>query len=447
MVGANQGENERRLLRRLFVAAVDRVEPARLVREHLVGSHGPLGLIYGKKRANRLDAPRIWLVAAGKASLAMAKEASRILGEKLTAGVVAAPGKARDLPSSLLTFCGGHPLPNGRSLAAGRAVWRLLGRAQSRDIVLVLLSGGASSLLVLPAPGITLADKVRTTELLLRSGATIAEMNAVRKHLSRLKGGGVVRRAGAARVFCLLLSDVIGNSAAVIGSGPAASDPTTYEDAWRVLERRGILGRVPARVRRLLERGRRGRLPETLKPGDRAARHLLLGDNRLALAAAAESARALGLEPEVLTASLAGDTRAAARWFAAKLRRRAPRSGRDRCVLAGGETTVEVRGGGRGGRNLEFALVLAEEIAGVGGLSCLSAGSDGIDGPTDAAGAFVDGETVARAKRLGLSPAAFVERNDSYRFFRRIGALFRPGPTGTNVMDLKIAVVRGRGRW
>ncbi len=436
MLAANQ--DERILLRRIFAAAVDRVEPARLVREHLAQSPGGLRLTSGRSR--------IWLVAAGKASAAMARETARILGEKLTAGVVAAPGRARDLPPSLLAFSAGHPLPNGGSLAAGRAVWRLLGRVKPRDIVLVLLSGGASSLLVLPAPGITLADKVRTTELLLRSGGTIAEVNTVRKHLSRLKGGGIVRRAGAARVSCLLLSDVIGNSPAVIGSGPAASDPTTYRDAWHVLERRGILGDVPASVRRLLEGGRGGRLPETLKPGGRAALHRIIGDNRLALAAAAEYARVAGLEPDVVTASLRGDTRASARWFAGKLGLGAPRRRRDRCVLAGGETTVEVRGGGRGGRNQEFALALAEEIAGVAGIFCLSAGSDGVDGPTDAAGAFVDGATVARARRLGISPAAYLSRNDSYGFFRRIGGLFRPGPTGTNVMDLKIAVVRGRGR-
>lgn len=337
-------------------------------------------------------------------------------------------------------------MPNAGSLAAGRVTWRMLGRAAAGDTVLVLLSGGASSLLVLPAVGITLRDKIHTGELLLRSGATIAEVNSVRKHISRLKGGGLVRRAGRARVYCLLLSDVIGNSPSVIGSGPAASDPTTYADAWRVLERRRLLDAVPERVRRHLRRGIRGRLPETLKPGEGRARHVLLGDVRVALAAAAECARASGLEPEIMTTSLAGDTRAAARWFAAKLRSRASRGGRDRCILAGGETTVEVRGSGRGGRNQEFALVLAEELAGLRGVFCLSAGSDGIDGPTDAAGAFVDGDTLARANRLGLSPAAFLERNDSYGFFRRTGDLFRPGPTGTNVMDLKIAVLWGRGR-
>jgi glycerate-2-kinase len=210
---------------------------------------------------------------------------------------------------------------------------------------------------------------------------------------------------------------------------------------------------MPARVRRHLAAGRRGALAETLKPGERRIRNVVIGDNRRALSAAAAEARSLGMRCEVLSPSLRGDTRAAARWFARRLRRRMSRTGSVSCLLAGGETTVAVRGSGRGGRNQEFALVLAEELRGLRGVCCLSAGSDGRDGPTDAAGAFVDGSTFDRATGRGLDPRRFLERNDSYGFFRRLGSLFRPGPTGTNVMDLKIAVVdrrpsraRGDGR-
>jgi len=381
------------------------------------------------------------MVAAGKAATAMACETARALGSRLAAGVIVAPGRAPRLPPRTRGFVGGHPLPNRGSLAAGKAVWALLRRARADDVVLVLLSGGASSLFVLPAAGISLGDKVATNRLLLRAGATIVEVNAVRKHLSRLKGGGLARRAGRARVVSLLLSDVVGSSPSVIGSGPAAADPTTYADALRVLTRRRILDRVPASVRRHLERGEEGKIAETLKPGERRIRSVVIGDNRAALGAASAEARSLGYDCEILTASMRGDTRACARRFAAEIRRHGRRRRRPVCLLAGGETTIEVRGTGRGGRNQEFALVLAGELAGLRRIHCLSAGSDGRDGPTDAAGAFVDGSTAERAARLGLEPRTFLERNDSHGFFRRLGDLFRPGSTGTNVMDLKIVII------
>lgn len=445
MPGADQaGDMDARArLARVFLAAVDAVAPARLMRERIVPGDAPWLRLGARGRA-RLAYRRIWLVAAGKAAEAMAREATRLLGSRVVGGVVAAPRAAR-LDRRLRVFAGGHPLPNRRSLAAGRALWTMLGKARASDLVLVLLSGGASSLLVLPARGVTLAEKVCTNDLLLRSRAPIGEVNAVRKHLSRLKGGGLARRAGRARVMALLLSDVIGSSPAVIASGPTAADATTYEDAWRILERHGLLDRVPASVRRRVALGRRGQLAETLKPGECRARNVVVADNRRALAAAAAEARSLGFESVILTASLRGETRTAARRLAAWIRSRRRRARRI-CMIAGGETTVEVRGRGRGGRNQEFALVLAEELRGLEGVHCLSAGTDGRDGPTDAAGAFVDGSTAKRAGRLGIDTKDFLERNDSYGFFRRVGGLFRPGPTGTNVMDLKIAIIAPRGR-
>jgi glycerate 2-kinase len=448
---ANQ-DPQRMRLERIYRAAVAAVDPGALVRSRLI--HGnPVHVRLGPRRRLRLDARRVWMVAAGKAAVAMAREASLVFGSRLAGGVLAAPGRAHGLGGKIRVLAAGHPSPNGSSLAAGRAVWRLLGRAHREDLVLGLLSGGASSLLVLPAHGISLADKVRTGELLLRAGATIGEINTVRKHLSRLKGGGIARRADDARVLALLLSDVIGSSPSVIGSGPAASDPSTYADAWRVLARHGLLERIPVRVVRHLARGRRGSEAETVKPGERRlrrVRNVVIGDNRLALAAAAAEARSQGLRCAILTSSLRGDTRTAARWFARRVRERAKRRAGPFCLLAGGETTVMVRGSGRGGRNQEFALALAGELRGLSAAWCLSAGSDGRDGPTDAAGAFVDGGTFDRAMRRGLDPRHFLENNDSHGFFRRLEDLFRPGPTGTNVMDLKIAIVErppvGRAR-
>lgn len=371
----------------------------------------------------------------------MAAAAVERIGRRLAGAVIVAPERGSTRLSRIRRFVGGHPLPDRGSLRAGQAVRALLRHAAPGDLVLVLLSGGASSLLVLPAAGLTLADKARTSELLLRAGATIAETNTVRKHLSRLKGGGMLRAAGAARVVCLILSDVVGSSAAVVGSGPAAADPSRYADALAVLERRGILGRVPARVRRHLERGKKGLRPETVKPGERRSTNVVIGDNRVALAAAAARARSLGYEARVLTASMRGDTCRAARRLAQEIRR-ARRRRRPVCLLAGGETTVRVRGDGRGGRNQELALALAIELRGLGGVRCLIAGSDGRDGPTDAAGALVDGGSCARAIAAGLDPRSFLARNDSYTFFERLGgALFRPGPTGTNVMDLDVVLI------
>jgi hydroxypyruvate reductase len=371
----------------------------------------------------------------------MAAAAAELAADGVAGGVVALPGRMPALPGRILRFRAGHPLPDRESLAAGRAVWRLLGQAGEGDVVLLLLSGGASSLLALPAPGLTLTDERRTTELLLGSGAGIAEINAVRKHLSRLKGGGLARRARPADVVGLALSDVIGSSPAVIGSGPGAADPSTFADAWRVLARRGLVDRVSTRVRHHLEQGMRGSVPDTPKPGTLRSRHVVIGDVATALAAAAARARQLGYEPIVATAAMRGETRGAARRFARTVATVARAKRRAVCVLAGGETTVTVTGPGRGGRNQEFALALVEDAAALPGFSCLSAGTDGIDGPTDAAGAFVDASTRERARRRHLDPSRFLADNDSHAFFARLGDLFRPGPTGTNVMDLKIALV------
>ena len=431
------------MLEGIFQAAVAAVEPGRLVAARLRAGDPPR-LALGPARDLLLRERRISVVAAGKAAPAMAAVAARALGRRFAGGIVAAPLPMPRLPKAFASFCAGHPIPNRSSLAAGRAVWDLAGRLRPDDLLLVLLSGGASSVLVLPAAGLSLADKIAVNRTLLRAGASIAEVNAVRKHLSRLKGGGLLRRAGAARVVGLLLSDVIGGSPSVIGSGPTAGDPTTYGDAWRILERHGLWSSIPTAVRHHLERGRRGLVPETVKRGERRARNLVIGDNGLALRAAAAEARLLGFEPRIVTGSLHGEARRAACRFAERLRRN--RSTRDVCFLAGGETTVDVRGDGLGGRNQEFALALVEELRGVRGVHVLAAGTDGRDGPTDAAGAFVDGKTADRARARLLDSREHLDRNDSHRFFARLGALFRPGPTGTNVMDLVIATVRGRGR-
>jgi glycerate-2-kinase len=307
--------------------------------------------------------------------------------------------------------------------------------------------GGASSLLVEPAAGLTLADKREVFSLLLKSGMAIAEMNAVRKHLSAVKGGGLLRRAAPAPVITFAISDVIGNDPSVIGSAPSYYDPTTFRDALSLLGRYKLLSRVSPRVRRHLADGNAGKTPETVKPGSAVARRshfLLLADNRTALAAAKREAEALGLGATIMTSTLSGDARTRARELARKLKAMRKPSRAPRCLLLGGETTVRVTGRGRGGRNQEFALASAAALAGCRGVYLLTAASDGSDGPTDAAGAFVDGETLKRAAACRLDPARALQQNNSYGFFARVGDLFRPGPSGTNVLDFVIALVDAR---
>jgi hydroxypyruvate reductase len=306
--------------------------------------------------------------------------------------------------------------------------------------VICLISGGASSLLVQPRPPLQLTEKVEVNRLLLASGADINEVNCVRKHLSTVKGGGLLRTARSRPVLTLMLSDVIGDDQSVIGSGPMTPDASTFAEARTVLEKYALLDRVAPAVRELLDRGAAGKVEETVKPGDPETANTasaVIGNNRLALAGAAAEADRLGYEPLLEATPLRGDTTEAARQWLGRVAGRI--AGRRICALAGGETTIIVRGRGSGGRNQEFALALVESLAGQP-VVLLSAGTDGIDGPTDAAGAFAAGLTLERARAIGLDPLAALASNDSYRFFDRLGDLFRIGPTGTNVMDIKLAV-------
>jgi glycerate-2-kinase len=296
--------------------------------------------------------------------------------------------------------------------------------------------------LVCPRPPVTLEDKTTTTRLLLACGADFHAVNTVRKHLSAVKGGGLLRQTQR-RILALLLSDVVGDETSTIGSGPTAPDETTFADAWAVLVHHHLETRVPPSIVRLLHDGMAERIAETVKPESSEAarcRNVIIGSNRTALQGAAMAARRRGWAVVIDDRPLHGDTTVAARRFAARIRELAVRAGKRQplCILAGGETTVEVRGGGRGGRNQEFALAVA--LAGTSD-TVLSAGTDGIDGPTDAAGAFVDGTTLQRAHACRLDLDAALRANDSYTAFSRLGDLFRCGPTGTNVMDIKIALI------
>jgi glycerate 2-kinase len=424
-------------------AALAAVEPGAAVRRH-VQRRGSRLTIGGQ--AYELDAvDRIWVAGGGKAATAMAGALASLLGRRLAGGLVvtryghADPGIDTG-PIEVVEA--GHPLPDGAGMAATQRLAGLLRQATARDLVLVLLSGGASALLTLPAEGVSLEDLVETTELLLRSGATIGELNAVRKHLSQIKGGGLARLAAPAPVAALVLSDVVGDPLHVIASGPTSPDATTFADAWAAVEHYGLAKRLPAAVAAHLRAGLEGERAETLKPGEalfRRVQNVIVGSNRLAAEAAVDSARALGFNALLLSTFVEGEAREVGR-VAAALAREVVAHGRPvarpACLVWGGETTVTVRGQGKGGRNQELALAGALALEDLPGVVLLALGTDGSDGPTDAAGAVAGGQTVARARALGLDPRAHLANNDAYPFFDALGDLLRTGPTGTNVNDL-----------
>ena len=438
----------RRAARRVFAAAVASASPREAVLRHLRLDGETL--VAGKRRYPLRGVKRIWVVGAGKASAGMAQGAEAVLGKRITGGAITVKYGHGAKLRHVTILEAGHPVPDEQGEAGARRIPDLVDNAGSGDLVIALISGGASALLVQPADGITLAEKQETTRLLLASGAGIHEINAVRKHLSQIKGGQLARRAAPARVLALLLSDVIGDDLDVIGSGPAAPDASTFADALGVLDRFGLRGRVPGAVRDRLERGARLEIADTPKPGDplfKRVQNLVVGSNALAVREAASAARSLGYRPLVLTTSLDGEAREQARMLVA-IAREARQTGRPGkpplCLLAGGETVVTLRGDGKGGRNQEFALAAALAAQGMPGICLLAGGTDGTDGPTDAAGAIVTGGTVAKGASLGLSAEESLAANDSYSYFAHTGELLRTGPTGTNVMDLYAAFVLPR---
>jgi glycerate-2-kinase len=386
--------------------------------------------------------PRI-VVAAGKAAWPMAAAVGEVCPD--ARGVVAGPSISGYVPGSgLEAFAAGHPFPNDESVKAAARALDFAASVGRDECLLVLLSGGASAMLAAPAVGLSLPDKIETTSALLRAGVAIDGLNTVRKHLSSIKGGRLA--AGSPRTITLALSDVHGaneDDPAVIGSGPTVPDPTTFAEAVEVITRSGAA--VPEAVRTHLELGRRGERQETLKPGDsRLANSTfeVIGNRHTALEAALRAAQERGYVTHALPAATTGEARDAAQRFFAEAKWLAADGPRPLCVVASGETTVTVKGHGRGGRNQEFALALVQTISGSGRAAAFaSAGTDGIDGPTDAAGAIVDSSTLERAARAGVDWRGALADNDAYHFFEPLGDLLRWGPTGTNVGDLHVFLV------
>lgn len=447
-------EELKRDARAVLEAGLAAVDPAEAVRRHLnlqgrvLTVDGPGGT--AQTFALGRDVTRVIVVGAGKAGGRMCQAVEAVLGDRIEGGLVVTKTGHAVRTERVEVVESSHPVPDERGLRAARRIADAVRHADAATLVIVLISGGGSALLPLPADGISLDEKRAVTELLLAAGADIGEANAVRKHLSGLKGGWLARLAAPAAAVALVMSDVIGDRLDVIASGPTAPDPSTFADAEAVLHRRcgGQPGRVPASVWARLERGRRGEIPETPKPGDACFDRVLnvvVGSNAAALDACVREARARGLRPLLLTSTVEGEACEIAKVYAA-LARECRRSGSPAappaCLVAGGEPTVTIRGAGRGGRSQALALAAAPALRDLGGgVVLLAAGTDGTDGPTDAAGAFAFADTVDRARALGLDPADHLDRDDAYPFFDALGDLLRTGPTGTNVMDIHLVIV------
>ncbi|MGQ9800055.1 MAG: glycerate kinase type-2 family protein [Candidatus Saccharicenans sp.] len=435
------------IARSLSQAALSSVKPGRLVEES-VRRAGNI-LTVGGQKFNLSDFEKINLISFGKAGVSLAEALLPLIEDQLDSAVITGSQTYRQ-EGRLFYFPAAHPLPDDWSLKAGQKACELALSLTEKDLLLVLISGGGSAHLCLPEEGVSLEDKRQLTWLLLKAGADIKELNTVRKHLSRIKGGRLARAAWPARVVNLIVSDVIGNDLESIASGPTWHDSTTFAQAGAVLEKYSLWSVCSESIRRVLKEGQAGLREETVRKGDRVLERVssvIIGDNLKALYAAKEAARQFGLETIILTSEDRGEAREAARNYLGQLQefcRKVREQKRSFCLLAGGELTVTVKGQGQGGRNTEFVLASLVEILDRKqdfedfDWLVMSLATDGRDGPTDSAGAWIGPESLERVKRLSLSPQSYLENNDSYHFFEEAGGLLKTGPTGTNVMDLRL---------
>jgi hydroxypyruvate reductase len=440
----------KRMAKAIFSKALSAVDPSKILKDRIRIEKDRLWIRIEENSENIFDLNtfhKIFLVGTGKASNSMAKAVEEIFGDRMTKGVVTTKyGHLLSLKKTEIIEAG-HPIPDQKGYEGAKKIHSLLKKTGPKDLVIFILSGGGSALLPFPADGIELKEKQEMTQLLLDCGADIKEINTIRKHISRMKGGWLTRWAYPSTVIGFILSDVVGDQLDVIGSGPTVPDPSTFEEAWEILKKYDLLNEIAPSIQKHLILGKEGKVEETPKPGDVVFERVynsLIGSNILALRAAEKEATSLGLNTLILSSSIEGETREASRFHTA-IAKEVISSGnpipKPACILSGGETTVTIKGKGLGGRNQEFALAGALEISGIEKVVLLSGGTDGTDGPTDASGAMVDHTTVHRAKSMGLDPKAHLENNDAYPFFQKLGDLLITGPTHTNVMDVRILLV------
>jgi glycerate 2-kinase len=437
---------------RILAAALEAVDPAEAIHQHFRRQGNRLDL--GDRSFDLSQFQRVFLVGAGKAGAPMAQAVLESLGERVDGGlVIVKDGYGPDtdhLAAMGVEICeAGHPIPDERGRQGTLKIFKLLKKVTAHDLVVCVISGGGSALMHALVPRVSLADLQRLTSILLTVGADIQEINTLRKHLDQIKGGQLAKRAAPAHVLTMILSDVIGDPLDVIASGPTVPDSSTFADAWDILNRYDLVGKVPGSIREHLQRGLRGETPDTPKQGDEIFERVtncIVGNNPKAAEAALQAARKFGFQASLLTTEMQGEARQAGRTLGALIRQvKRARQGlaltMPECLVAGGETTVTISGDGKGGRNQELALGAVEELAGLEGVGLLTLATDGGDGPTDAAGAVVTGDTFERARGLGLDPREYLKRNDSYHFFDPLGDLIKTGPTQTNVNDLTFLLI------
>jgi len=388
---------------------------------------------------------KIKVIGAGKASTSMAYEVEKILDDKIDDGLVVTKHNFRSELKRIQVLEASHPLPDKNGIEASKKIVEICKNAKENDLIINLISGGASSLLPFPADNITLEDKIKTTEILLRAGATIQELNTVRKHISLIKGGQLANFVYPATIINLIISDVIGDHLDLIGSGITVPDPTKFEDSWNVVIKYKLEKIIPHSVKNHLRDGIEGKAPETPKPGNpifKNVYNLIIGNNALALSAIKTAAEEKCYHARIIFSKLEGEAKDAGKIIAQIAKEYSLSKVKPVCLIFGGETTVTVRGNGKGGRNQELCLSLALEIDGIKNITFLSGGTDGNDGQTEAAGAICNGRTVERAKELGLDAVKFLDDNDSYNFFNKLEDLIITGSTNTNVMDIQILLLR-----
>jgi hydroxypyruvate reductase len=437
----------------ILSAALHAVDPYYAAKSHLQREGDRL--IVDKIEYDLNDFDRIFIVGAGKASLPMASATLNLLGDDLTGGIIIAndtqqkhdPPLEQDLSTKIDVYTANHPIPDIRGVEATKKIVTLLSNTDEKDLIICLISGGGSALLTYPRNGLTLSDIQDMTNRLLACGASINEINTIRKHLDNVKGGGLARYADPSTIISLILSDVVGDPLDIIASGPTAPDPTTYKDARNIVSKYHLDMQVAPGIIHHLDLGIQCRIQDNPKDGDplfSRSQNLIIGNNHRAASAAQKQATELGFNAMILTTSLQGEARHVGRVLAS-IAREIDNYGlplqRPACIITGGETTVTIQGDGLGGRNQEVALGAVNDIANIQDVAVVTLATDGVDGSTDAGGAVITGDTYSRAAEINISPDEYLANNDSYNFFKQLGDLIITGPTQTNVSDLAFVFV------
>lgn len=430
----------------IFYSGLKAVEPGAAIKRycHLADDH----LYIGNRVYDLLQFNNLFVIGAGKATAPMASALENILGKRITKGVISVKYNHVTELSNVRQIEAGHPIPDENGIKGTNTILDMAKDAGEDDLILCLISGGGSALLPGPARGLTLQNKQDTMHVLLSCGAAIHEINTIRKHISQIKGGNLARIAYPATLISLILSDVVGDVPDIIASGPSVPDSSTFHDCMKIIDRYHIMKELPESIVKHIKEGMSGNIPENPKQNDRIfekTHNLIVGSNMEAILSAQKKAESLNYNTIVLSSMIEGETRHVARVHTAiarEIRKTGLPVQPPACILSGGETTVTIKGKGKGGRNQEFALASAFDIAEEKNIAVFSGGTDGNDGPTDAAGAISDTNTIKKATELGLDPGKYLANNDSYHFFKQTGDLFITGPTNTNVMDLRIILVK-----